>query len=350
MSGFTATARVQWKEVGTYQRIIEFGSTQITQVDPPYGLQNSFIWALSQATTYMHVSIGVPQMGFTYGPSHFFYASNIALQLNAWYTLTWTYSSATRTFKIYVDGALRHEYPSDSAVIGPRAVLYTYIGQSLHKWSEPNFSGRMKFLAAYDRALSEAEIVSQHATQAPANVNTNVALTLSFTVPSGAAFKTVTVTGLRFSSFKGAAASNASCSNLDASGVVLSPFFALPDGPLVLNLATAAASAVASAAVECHISGFLNAAGPSAASNATIAVYDTRGLPVITHRNVEFPAIFSASGSGASISLSSYHAGATNVRVSISFIVAAPLASVPFKTISVTGLRFSAFNASAAPT
>ena len=61
-----------------------------------------------------------------------------------------------------------------------------------------------------------------------------------------------------------------------------------------------------------------------------------------------FAAIFSVSCSGSRISMSSYYAGATNVTFNLSFIVAATVASVPFKTISVTGLRLLAFNSSTA--
>ncbi len=344
-SGFTITARLQWNQIGFFQRVIEFGS--FIHDGKSAGLQNSIILGLWGISTSLFASVVTPQIGIGYGSGdHVVFQSDISLELNTWYTLTFTYSAAAATFKVYLDGALRHTFPRPLLFVHPRQVQYTYIGKSLAT-SDPNFSGRVQFLAAYDRALSDSEILSQHVTLAPSQVNSNVTLTLSFSLPFDTTFKTVSVTGLRFSS-NSVAAFDATCSNLDASGLVVSPSFKAPNGPLVLSLSKAAASVIASAPVVCHISGLVNAARPSSTNNSIIAVFDDWGFPVITHRSVEFPATFLASGSGSSISLSSHHAGATNVTVNITLAVAAPVVSVPFKTISVTGLRFSAFNSSAA--
>ena len=169
LSGFTVTSRVLWSETGMYQRIIDFGS------DGGTNSCNSILWALALESTKLHLSVIIPNSG---SQRHVFFDSDISLQLHTWYVITMTYNATTTSFKIYIDGALRHTVAATSAVTGPRIASNTYIGKS--PWSgEAFFSGRMKFLAVYDRALSEAEILSQHATQAP---------TVSFTQVTSVSF------------------------------------------------------------------------------------------------------------------------------------------------------------------
>ena len=206
----------------------------------------------------------------------------------------------------------------------------------------------MKFLAAYDRALDEWEIFGQHAAQAPVHFSAYVTLTLSFALPGGTSFKTVNVTGLRHFT---------ALLLPPAFGVVVSPSFLLD----LYRCNTAGRSScsppingvISRCCGLCNclyirISGFSNAARALTTIFTNISVFDAEERPVITHTNIEFPAIFSVSCSGSRISMSSYYAGATNVTFNLSFIVAATVASVPFKTISVTGLRLLAFNSSTA--
>ncbi len=54
-------------------------------------------------------------------------------------------------------------------------------------------------------------------------------------------------------------------------------------------------------------------------------------------------------GNGGALSLSSYLANATSVVMTVSFLIAPAGQAAAFKIVSLTGLRFSAFNATAAP-
>ncbi len=339
-NGFTATARVLFhKETfDLYQRICEFFS-------PNNGVRADSVGISVNSRPPYSMYMFIIGNNYEYFPEcdNLFTNPSLFMKTNTWYMLTAVFYAPSKTMKFYINGILECTKQDVSFTRQVVRVSSTYIGRGFA--SNGFLNGRMKFFAAYDRALTEAEILNQHKTQAPINAEPNVTLTLSFSLPSGASFKIVSVTGLRFSSFRGAAASIATCSNLGVSGVVVSPSFPPPDGPLVLSLSELSASAVASADIICRVFGFSNVANPSATdSSTTIAVFGAGGLHVITHRNVTFPAIFSAFGSGASISLSSYHAGASNVTISISFIVATNLVHFSFKTISVAGLRFSAFN------
>jgi hypothetical protein len=130
--------------------------------------------------------------------------------------------------------------------------------------------------------------------------------------------------------------------------VTVSAAFTPSSGVLLLNLSTAAALASPTAVVVCTVAGFTNAAAAAAAASVSVSTFDAGGWPLQIQGGVEFPSIFPAAGSSGGIILSSYLAGATQVVVSASFIAAALFATAPFKTISITGLRFSAFNASAA--
>ena len=209
-SGFTVTARVMVSQVGSYQRIIDFGSG-------PYIL--NILLSMHSSSTNIHFSF---KNDIDSNPP-------LSIQLNTWFTITLIYSAVSTNCQLYIDGALLFTVSVTDAVTGPRVVSNCYIGKS-HWANDAYFSGRMTFLAAFDRALSEAEIISQHARHAPANFHQNVTLSVAFIMPVGVAFTIVSVTGLRFSHFNSSSAAGTTCSNLNISNAVI-PFILLqPNG------------------------------------------------------------------------------------------------------------------------
>ena len=60
-------------------------------------------------------------------------------------------------------------------------------------------------------------------------------------------------------------------------------------------------------------------------------------------------AIFHDVGSGGSVFLSNYVAAASDVALTVSFVVASALSMVPLKSVAITGVRFAALNASKVP-
>ncbi len=270
-SGFTVTARVMVSLVGFHQRIIDFGS----------GPDN------------LNILLSLPSNSF-----HFAFKNEInsdppmslSFQLNTWFTITLIYSAVTTKFQLYIDGALRFTLSASNVVTGPRVVSNCYIGRS-HYSVDAYFSGRMKFLAAYDRALSEAEIFSQHTHHAPANFHQNVTMSVSFIMPVGVAFTIVSVTGLRFSHFNSSSAAGATCSNLNISNEVV-PFVLLqPNGLLNLTLSLPSAAAVSSSPIVCRIPGFTNALKSASATSVQISIFNASGMPLLIKSNIAFPEI-----------------------------------------------------------
>jgi hypothetical protein len=152
-NGFTMSTKIMFSSQSAGSRIIDFGSGQDSN--------NIFIQFLGSRL--LHFSMLIPGTG---GNRHMMWYDTIAIELSTWQMVTLVYYPALAQARVYVNGAVRATVAAVPAVSGPRTFLNCYIGKS-HWFGEPNFSGRMKFLAVYDRALSETEILSQHATQAP---------------------------------------------------------------------------------------------------------------------------------------------------------------------------------------
>jgi hypothetical protein len=206
------------------------------------------------------------------------------LSLNTWYTFTIVIE--LYWLRVYINGAFR--VGSVGVFWGPRSFSNCYIGKGSHE--ETNFHGRMKFFAVYDRALSQSEITDQHAMRHVPVFNRNNTLTLSFYLPPGSALKTIFVTDLQFSSFQGASVADATCSNLSP-GVTVSPFFESRIRLLVLNLSVSASSASPSSSVVCRVSGFTNSFKSSISGKAKLFTFDSNGMPLQTHPQINFPEI-----------------------------------------------------------
>ena len=101
--------------------------------------------------------------------------------------------------------------------------------------------------------------------------------------------------------------------------------------------------------VACSVSGLVNAAMPSAATSLVrLSTFGEEGMPLQTQNGIEFPAVSSVAGTGGALSLSNYVAASTRVVVTVSFIAPSALNSNAIKLISISGLRFSGFNTTAA--
>jgi hypothetical protein len=177
----------------------------------------------------------------------------------------------------------------------------------------------------------------------------NVAATVSFVAASAlssAAVKLISITGLRFASYMAPPALSF-CSNVN---VTTSAEFTPSSGILLLNFSRAAVAAVPTAAIECVVTGFTNANVGTGTENVTISTYDVGGWPLQTQGSIGFPSIFAAEGinDNGGVTLSSYLVGDSFVTASIAFVSGSSFASVPFKSISITGLRFSEHNSNSA--
>jgi hypothetical protein len=289
-SGFTVLARVMLNQVGNYQRIIDFGSGVETR---------NIVMGFLQLTLLVDV-LSAPGL-----PRHTSFGSSHTFHLNTWYTISLVYSSATLTFRLYINGVLRDAFPTStpsSPFAGPIYASNCYIGKS-HWIADDFFSGRMKFVAIYDRALSEADVFSQHASnEAPVDPFQNVVLTVSFAMLAISPFKSIFISGLSFSSFNSssdetfpAVSPRASCINIVPYNVtVLAAFEATSgtSGSLRLNLSTAGAPVSSLTSVVCSIAGFTNSKQPSAATTSvSVSTYDDVGRPLQSKSNLVFPEI-----------------------------------------------------------
>jgi hypothetical protein len=179
---------------------------------------------------------------------------------------------------------------------------------------------------------------------------TSVVLTVSFLVAPAlntTALKLISLTGLRFSALN-ATAAPASCSNFNPRNVGVSAGFTPSAGVLLLNLSASATAALPTAAIVCKVAGFMNSDAAAAAAPVSVSTLDAGGLMLQSQGGVEFPAIFPHLGSGGALSLSSYLANTTGVVLTVSFSMVPALNTTALKLISLTGLRFSALNATAA--
>jgi hypothetical protein len=288
-NGITVMARVMLNQVGNYQRIIDFGS----------GVDTKNI-----VLGFIYLTLRVDVLSAPGLPRHASFGSSHTFQLNTWYTISLVYSAATLTFRLYIDGVLREAVQTSSPYVGPIYTSNCYIGKS-HWIADDFFSGRMKFVAIYDRAFSEADVFSQHASnEAPVDAIQNVVLTVSFAMPAISPFKSIFISGLSFSSFDSssdetfpAASPRASCINIIPHNLTVTAAFEVASGTsgsLRLNLSTAAAPVSTLTNVVCSIAGFTNSEQPSAATTSvSVTIYDDVGRPLQSKSSIVFPEILS---------------------------------------------------------
>jgi hypothetical protein len=87
---------------------------------------------------------------------------------------------------------------------------------------------------------------------------------------------------------------------------------------------------------------------PKCLSEVSLFTLDSGGRPLQTQGGAEFPAVFPYAGSGGALSLSSYMQDAIGVVMTLSLVVTPALSSTAFQVLSLSGLRFSRLNATAA--
>jgi len=120
---------------------------------------------------------------------------------------------------------------------------------------------------------------------------TPVVMTVSFMPVSAAAFKLISITGLRFAALNAITAS-VLCSNLSPSQATMSAAFMSSSGLLLLNASTAVAPVSSAAAVVCQVAGFTNIfAANSSSASAALSLFDGLGSPLFTQSRVIFPEI-----------------------------------------------------------
>jgi hypothetical protein len=156
-SGFTVTARVMASQSGYNQRLFGFGSGQST---------NNIILSFAAESNQLHLTAAVPNSA---DPRRAQVVTRIHLPWNSRRTITPAHSSSSAGFKLCIDGVVRLSI--SAATLSNCCVGRSYSGLDAY------FSGRMKFFAACDRALTDAEILSRHARHAPLFLDRNVTLT-----------------------------------------------------------------------------------------------------------------------------------------------------------------------------
>jgi hypothetical protein len=180
---------------------------------------------------------------------------------------------------------------------------------------------------------------------------TSVVMTVSFVIATfynTTALNLISLTGLRFSNLN-ATAATASCSNINPSNVSVSAVFIPSSSVLLLKLSAAATPALATTAIVCKVAGFTNTAAAAASAVVSVSTLDAYGLMLQTQGGVVFPAVFQHLGSGGALSVSNYLAKTTNVVMTVSFFMVPDLNTTALKLLSLTGMRFSNLNATAAP-
>ena len=209
------------------------------------------------------------------------------------------------------------------------------------------FQEGIKIPAIFSATGDGGEIFLSSYLAGAVNVTVNVSLIVAASI-AAVPLKAISVAGLRFSGFNASAAP--ACYNLRESSVVVTVIMTVETGVLLLNFSAASTPILPKTPIVCSIAGFTNSMPASATASVSVSTFDaTRGNPLQTQNGVLYPSIFQAVGNGAIISLSNYVADTTNVVLTVTFVVASAVASSAFKLISVAGLRFLDFNATAEP-
>lgn len=266
--GFTLTSRFMVREIstGSYERYL----FDLYASDTGRRISLSFI------ERYRYLRLILWSKHFTI---------NFEFESEFWYTLTVSYDAITKSLKVYANRDVIHN-TVETWSLTPTRFSNCYIGKDGGGY---HFTGRIAFLALYDRALNESEILHQHTNRISAQ-NNNVTLTLLFLLRGSTAFKTLSVSGLHFSAIS--TNSTASCTNMQNSEAAISVIFETSPAPsLVLLLSAASAATSESLPIICKISQLTNSERSRESELVSISAFDAGGNPLQTQNDVVSPTI-----------------------------------------------------------